>query len=196
MDSIEQSPVSPQHMHNLNTFLPQSTNMGTQKIPSSPCVVTNVKTHKNLHTSTEADPKPKIKILKKFANTTATVHTGARVNVKHELTAEPIVVGQESGNISGKVKLMHMPQVAINKIPCSFAGIRKVIHIKKAPNQKSILLPVSFKNGSDIRAIKIVKSSSLTKSPKILLAASTLLQEYKQKELAKKQIMQEQNYGE
>lgn len=65
-------------------------------------------------------------------------------------------------------------------------GIRKVIHVKKGPNKNSILLPVSFKNGTDIRSIKIIKPSAMTtKSPKILMAASTLLQEYKQNEMMK-----------
>lgn len=81
-------------------------------------------------------------------------------------------------------------------------GVRKVIHVKKSPNQKSILLPVAFKNGTDIRSIKIVKPSALSKSPKILMAASNLLQEYKQNELLKttavpivRQTISEQRHG-
>lgn len=77
-----------------------------------------------------------------------------------------------------------------------------MIHVKKGPNKNSILLPVSFKNGTDIRSIKIIKPSAMTtKSPKILMAASTLLQEYKQNELMKnaapapKPTVPEQRYG-
>lgn len=55
-----------------------------------------------------------------------------------------------------------------------------MIHVKKGPNKNSIFLPVTFKNGTDIRSIKIIKPSAVTKSPKILMAASNLLQEYKQ----------------
>lgn len=68
-------------------------------------------------------------------------------------------------------------------------GVRKVIQVKKGPNQKSIILPFSLKNGTDIRSIKIIKPSSLTKSPKILMAASNLLQEYKQNELKQNTII-------
>lgn len=80
-----------------------------------------------------------------------------------------------------------------------FEGIRKLIHVKKATQPNSILLPVTFKNGSDIRSIKIIKSSALNKSPKILMAASNLLQEYKMKERANnaiyKEVISEQQYG-
>lgn len=69
------------------------------------------------------------------------------------------------------------------------AGIRKVIQVKKGPNQKSIFLPISLKNGTDIRSIKIIKPSILTKSPKILMAASNLLQEYKQNEIKQNTVV-------
>lgn len=76
-------------------------------------------------------------------------------------------------------------------------GIRKVIQVKKGPNQKSIILPFSLKNGTDIRSIKIIKPSSLTKSPKILMAASNLLQEYKQNTIiVNKPVKMEPKYGE
>lgn len=68
-------------------------------------------------------------------------------------------------------------------------GIRKVIQLKKSPNQKQIILPFTLKNGADIRSIKIIKPSSLTKSPKILMAASNLLQEYKQNEMKQNAII-------
>lgn len=68
-------------------------------------------------------------------------------------------------------------------------GIRKVIQLKKSPNQKPIILPFTLKNGTDIRSIKIIKPSSLTKSPKILMAASNLLQEYKQNEMKQNAII-------
>lgn len=77
-----------------------------------------------------------------------------------------------------------------------------MIQVKKGPNQKSIFLPLSLKNGTDIRSIKIIKPSSLTKSPKILMAASNLLQEYKQNEIKQntifvnKQMKMEHKYGE
>lgn len=75
-------------------------------------------------------------------------------------------------------------------------GIRKVIQVKKGPNQKSIILPFSLKNGTDIRSIKIIKPSSLTKSPKILMAASNLLQEYKQNTIiVNKPVKLEPKYG-
>lgn len=54
-----------------------------------------------------------------------------------------------------------------------------MIHVKKGPNKNSILLPMNFKNGTEIRAIKIINPSAVTKSPKVLMAASNLLQEYK-----------------
>lgn len=79
----------------------------------------------------------------------------------------------------------------------NFQGIRKVIQVKKGPNQKSIILPFSLKNGTDIRSIKIIKPSSLTKSPKILMAASNLLQEYKQNTIiVNKPMKVEPKYGE
>lgn len=64
-----------------------------------------------------------------------------------------------------------------------------MIQVKKGPNQKSIILPISLKNGTDFRSIKIIKPSSLTKSPKILMAASNFLQEYKQNELKQNTII-------
>lgn len=76
------------------------------------------------------------------------------------------------------------------------AGIRKLIHVKKGNQQNSILLPVTFKNGSDIRSIKIIKPSIVNKSPKILMAASNLLQEYKMKDKTScVTTIPEQHYG-
>lgn len=69
-----------------------------------------------------------------------------------------------------------------------------MIQVKKGPNQKSIILPFSLKNGTDIRSIKIIKPSSLTKSPKILMAASNLLQEYKQNEIKQNTLIVNNHY--
>lgn len=74
---------------------------------------------------------------------------------------------------------------------CNISGIRKVIHVKKGTQANSILVPVAFKNGTDIRSIKIIKPSALNKSPKILMAASNLLQEYKMKEKTNNAIYNE-----
>jgi len=79
--------------------------------------------------------------------------------------------------------------IVINKVNANISGIRKVIQLKKNPNQKPIILPFNLKNGGDIRSIKIIKPSSLTKSPKILMAASNLLQEYKQHEMKQNTII-------
>lgn len=71
--------------------------------------------------------------------------------------------------------------------------------MKKGGHANSILVPVAFKNGSDIRSIKIIKPSALNKSPKILMAASNLLQEYKLKEKTNNtiytEVIPEQQYG-
>lgn len=62
---------------------------------------------------------------------------------------------------------------------------------------------MNFKNGTEIRAIKIINPSAVTKSPKVLMAASNFLQEYKRQTGNKtatvppviKTVTPEQHYG-
>ncbi|XP_031621428.1 probable basic-leucine zipper transcription factor J [Contarinia nasturtii] len=103
----------------------------------------------------------------------------APTNVVQMSDVKP-VFKQQNGAIISENVVANNTSIVINKINGNISGIRKLVQVKKGPNQKSIILPFSLKNGTDIRSIKIIKPSSLTKSPKILMAASNLLQEYKQ----------------
>lgn len=160
--------------------------------------------------------KPRVQIIKKIpSNIVQIADSNGKYKLNQAVISEniisnnPIVINKFNGNISGKhfwivSTLKHFNFfVNFNVLIVRFdlAGIRKVIQLKKNPNQKPIILPFTLKNGTDIRSIKIIKPSSLTKSPKILMAASNLLQEYKQNEMKQnaiiynKPIKMEPKYG-